>query len=678
MTLHLSDDIQSVKGVGPTKAKLLAKLGIKSVKDALFLFPRDYMDMAPLKFNQAPRDKIGAFPCIVIGQPVNKRAKSGMVLTKLPVTDGNTTCTVVFFNQPYLVKIFKRGDRLLLVGKLEKNYGELTISSPEWKKILNDKPIELDRFCPIYPLTKGLSQNNLRSIIKEILKERQILPEILPKDLVKEYKLFSRDEAIRNIHFPKNQYMLMKARERLAFDELLNFQLAMGLARKHITGEKRQNKYHNVDLSPFMQKLPFSLTRGQQKVIKDIIRDLTSERNMNRLIQGDVGSGKTVVACAALYLAVSNGLQGVFMAPTEILAQQHLKTLKQFLSVHGIVVEILKGGMTDRQRKKVLEDLKNGRINVLVGTHALIQEDVEFFKLGMIITDEQHRFGVKQREKLIKKGQYPDILVMSATPIPRTLAMVLYSDLDISVIDTMPKDRKPIDTFVVGSEMRKRVYDFMEQEIKKGHLAYVVCPAVEENELNVTSVEKHVEELKKAYPHLKICALHGKMKNEEKDLIIKNFKDRKIQVLVATTVVEVGVDVPYATLMLVENAERFGLAQLHQLRGRVGRSNLKSYCILISDSKDEIAKARLKYMMQCHDGFELAQKDLELRGPGEFLGTRQHGFYNFKIANIASDMKLLETTKKVASRIVEEDLLNLPEYESLNKELQHKLQAFFL
>jgi len=334
--------------------------------------------------------------------------------------------------------------------------------------------------------------------------------------------------------------------------------------------------------------------------------------------------------------------------------------------------------MTDRQRKKVLEDLKNGRINVLVRTHALIQEDVEFFKLGMIITDEQHRFGVKQREKLIKKGQYPDILVMSATPIPRTLAMVLYSDLDISVIDTMPKDRKPIDTFVVGSEMRKRVYDFMEQEIKKGHLAYVVCPAVEENELNVTSVEKHVEELKKAYPHLKICALHGKMKNEEKDLIIKNFKDRKIQVLVATTVVEVGVDVPYATLMLVENAERFGLAQLHQLRGRVGRSNLKSYCILISDSKDEIAKARLKYMMQCHDGFELAQKDLELRGPGEFLGTRQHGFYNFKIANIASDMKLLETTKKVASRIVEEDLLNLPEYESLNKELQHKLQAFFL
>lgn len=676
--MNLSADIQSVKGVGPARAKLLAKLGISLVKDALFLFPRDYIDMAPLKFSQGVSDKVGAFPCIVTGRAVNKRAKSGMVITKLPVTDGNTTCSVVFFNQPYIEHNFKRGDRLLLIGKVDKNYGEFVISSPMWKRLDDKTKLELERFYPIYPLTKGLSQNVLRTLIKEILKEKPMIPEILPENLLQVYKLLHRDEAIRNIHFPQSQEILLKARERLAFDELLIFQLAMALARRQVLGEKRQNHYRHTDLSQFVNKLPFSLTPGQEKVIDDIVKDLTSEKNMNRLIQGDVGSGKTVVACAALYLAVSNGLQGVFMAPTEVLAQQHLKTLNQFLSAHGIVVEILKGGMSEKDRSNVLKNLKEGRIDVLVGTHALIQEDVEFNKLGMVITDEQHRFGVKQREKLVKKGQHPDVVVMSATPIPRTLAMVLYSDLDISVIDTMPKDRKPIDTYVVGYDMRKRVYDFMEREIQQGHLAYVVCPAVEENELNVVSVEKHVETLKKAYPHLTICALHGKMKSKEKDSIIRDFKDKKIQVLVATTVVEVGVDVPDATLILVENAERFGLAQLHQLRGRVGRSKFKSYCILISDSKDEIARARLKYMMQCHDGFKLAQKDLELRGPGEFIGTRQHGFINFKMANIASDIKLLEITKNLAWQIVEKGLLNLPEYENLNKELQNQLNSFSL
>lgn len=391
--------------------------------------------------------------------------------------------------------------------------------------------------------------------------------------------------------------------------------------------------YRILDLKPFLSKLPFVPTSGQVNVIKDIIKDLNSEYIMNRLVQGDVGSGKTLVACAALYLAAKNGFQGVMMAPTEILAEQHHRTLQQFLDAHDINVGILKGGMSKKERDACLTRLKKGDIDVLVGTHAVIQEDVEFKRLGMVITDEQHRFGVKQRENLVKKGQYPDVLVMSATPIPRTVAMVLYSDLDLSIIDTLPAGRQKVETYVVQDHMRKRVYDFMASEVKKGHLAYVVCPAVEENELDVVNVEEHREYLQKEYPFLKVEMLHGRMKQDEKDMILKKFLSKEIQVLVATTVVEVGVDVPYATLMIVENAERFGLAQLHQLRGRVGRSSLKSFCILISGFAQGNARERLNFLMNCHDGFEISQKDLELRGPGEFLGEKQHGFIEFKYAS---------------------------------------------
>ena len=368
---------------------------------------------------------------------------------------------------------------------------------------------------------------------------------------------------------------------------------------------------------------------------------------MNRLVQGDVGSGKTLVACAALYLAAKNGLQGVMMAPTEILAEQHFQTLQRFLKPHDINIDILKGGLNKKDRENRLNKLKKGEIDVLVGTHAIIQEDVEFKRLGMVITDEQHRFGVKQRQDLVKKGQYPDVLVMSATPIPRTLAMVLYNDLDISIIDTLPSGRQKVETYVVQEYMRKRVYDFMASEVNKGHLAYVVCPAVEENELEITNVQQHKEYLQQKYPHLKIEMLHGKLKQEEKDRILNEFLAKNIQVLVATTVVEVGVDVPYATLMIVENAERFGLAQLHQLRGRVGRSSLKSYCILISGSNQGTARERLNYLMNCHDGFKIAQKDLELRGPGEFLGVKQHGFLNLSLQVLLKTWTLLKLLKNL-------------------------------
>lgn len=670
--MNLLSEIKTIKGVGPARAAMLEKLGIKTIEDALFFFPRDYLDLTPLNFSQGSEEKAGTFPCIVTDSAVEKKAKSGIRITLVPVFDGKNKGHAVFFNQPYIKNSFRRGDRIILTGKVRKNYGEYEIINPEWRRF-DELPIEFDRICPVYSLTKGLSQKVLRKIMKNILRECSEIPEILPDEIIERFELISRKEALKNIHFPRSFKMLEKSRDRFIFEEILLFQLAMVQTRRELAGDRRINIYVDLDINPILSTLPFTLTSGQRKVIEEIISDLKSGQNMNRLIQGDVGSGKTVVACIALYLAVKNGLQGAFMVPTEILAEQHFMTLKKLLSPHGIKVDILKGGMTGDERTGILKDLKTGRTGVVVGTHAIIERDVEFFRLGMVITDEQHRFGVKQRRELVKKGHHPDILVMSATPIPRTLALVLYSDLDISIIDTIPSGRQKVDTYVVGNDMRKRVYDFMIREIEKNHQAYVVCPAVEENELNVSNVEDLCIKLKKEYPTLKIQILHGKMKNEEKDRIIKDFLSKKIQVLISTTVVEVGVDVPDATLMIIENAERFGMAQLHQLRGRVGRSNLKSYCILISDSKEETARARLNYLMKCHDGFEISRKDLELRGPGEFFGIKQHGFFELKLANHIMDFKLLESIKMLAVDIVEKEKLSSPEYKQLAELLKEKI-----
>lgn len=671
--MNMSSDITAIKGIGPAKAKLLTKLGIYSVKDVLLYIPRDYQDLSPLTFKQGREDQTGAFPCLVTGMAVSKRVRSGIYITKLPITDGQNKGYAVFFNQPYIQKSFYPNQRLLLIGKIKKNFGSYEISSPEWIKFKKGAPIELERICPIYPLSKGISQKFIRNTVKNALKISSGPEETLPYGILEQYNLLSLEEAVKNIHFPQSFRLLERARQRFIFEELLLFQLGTGLSRHYLKSEKRKNKYEMLDLKPFLSSLPFSPTSGQEKVLKDIIKDLQSEHIMNRLVQGDVGSGKTLVACAALYLAVKNGFQGVMMAPTEILADQHYHTLKGFLNPYNMNVDILKGGLPEKDRKNLLSKLKDGAIDVLVGTHAIIEEDVRFWRLGMVITDEQHRFGVKQRENLVSKGQYPDVLVMSATPIPRTVAMVLYSDMDISIIDTLPAGRQKVETYVVQDFMRKRVYDFMATEVKKGHLAYVVCPAVEENELDITNVEQHKALLKQQYPDLKIEMLHGKMKQEEKDKVLKQFLSQKIQVLVATTVVEVGVDIPSATLMIIENAERFGLAQLHQLRGRVGRSSLKSFCILISGSNQGTARERLNYLMNCHDGFKISQKDLELRGPGEFMGVKQHGFNEFKFASFVENTEILETTQKLAAQILDKKYLALPEYRNLKKLLDTKI-----
>jgi len=671
--LDLSADITNIKGIGPAKAKLLSRVGIYTIKDALFYFPRDYQDLFPLTLKQGKEDQTGAFPCVVIGTAENKKFANGLYITKVPIFDGQNKGYAVFFNQPYLQKSFYPRQRLLLIGKVKRNFGNFEVQCSEWIKMDKNKPIQLERIRPIYSLSKGVSQSLIRNTVRSALEFVSELKETLPDSILKKYGLLSIYDAIKNIHFPKSFELLEKARYRFIFEELLLFQLSAGLFRTFIKNQNRQNEYNILDIEPFLSHLPFSPTSGQINVINDIIKDLQSDYIMNRLVQGDVGSGKTLVACAALYLAAKNGFQGAMMAPTEILAEQHYRTLQEFLKTHGINVALLRGGMSKKEREACLLKLRNGEIDILVGTHAVIQKDVEFKRLGMVVTDEQHRFGVKQRESLVKKGQFPDVLVMSATPIPRTVAMVLYCDLDISIIDTLPAGRQKVETYVVQEHMRKRVYDFMVSEVKKGHLAYVVCPAVEENELDVISVEHHKEYLQREYPFLKIAMLHGKMKQDEKDQILQDFLSKKVQVLVATTVVEVGVDVPFATIMIVENAERFGLAQLHQLRGRVGRGSLKSYCILISGSNQGNARERLNFLMRCHDGFEISQKDLELRGPGEFLGEKQHGFIEFKFASFTKDVEILKITQQLADEILSKKLLMLPEYKNLKNLIELKI-----
>ncbi|MCG0274661.1 MAG: ATP-dependent DNA helicase RecG [Thermosediminibacteraceae bacterium] len=670
----MQKEVQYIKGVGPSRAKLLRTLGINTVMDLLYFLPRRYLDLTPLNFEQGSTDSVGAFPCVVTDYGYEVLTRSKIKIVKIPVTDGKRKGFAVFFNQPYMKNAFKPGDRLILIGKIKKSYGEYEILNPEWQKFDEINLSDYTKICPIYPLTRGLSQKILRKIIKNAFEEVLEVDEVLPPSLLNDYKLMPKLYALKNIHFPESWEKLKKAQERLAFEELLLFQLAMMVTKRHIMGEKRKNIYRDFDLKPFLKNLPFSLTEGQKKVVREIISDLKSERIMNRLIQGDVGSGKTVVASIALYLAAKNGYQGAFMVPTEILSIQHGATLKKYLEPLGIKVEVLKGDMPKTQKEEVLKGLEKGSIDVVVGTHAIIQDNIKFYRLGMVITDEQHRFGVRQREALVRKGYYPDVIVMSATPIPRTLALTIYSDLDISVIDTMPEGRQKVDTYVVDESMRERVYKFMEAEVKKGHQAYVVCPAVEESDTGLASVDEIGRELAENFPHLRIGILHGKMKAEEKDNIMKDFCAKKIDVLVATTVVEVGVDVPSATLMVVENAERFGLAQLHQLRGRVGRSNLKSYCIFITRSKDKNVRARLNFMMKTHNGFEIAQKDLELRGPGEFLGVRQHGIPEFKFVNLIKDLKVLETTKALATEIIKNDLLSNPEYMGVKKAVEEKLK----
>ena len=677
--VDLNKDIQFIKGVGPNRASLLHKLGIFTLEDLICYFPRTYEDRSkPKTIETLANGEEALIEAIVTSNLQERRVSKKLTIYKALVQDETGTCQVVWYNQSYLKDKIKKGKSYKFYGKVSIKYGSIEMASPVAEE--SGKSKNTGKIIPIYPLTYQLSQNVLRTIMENSIKEVEgKLEESLPEYLRKTYKLLDYNTAIKNIHFPSNFEEYNQARRTLAFQELLEMQLALLTLKKSYSVEEEGIAFpKEVKMSDVINKLPFKLTKAQLKVLEEIDIDMEKQRPMNRLLQGDVGSGKTIVSIIATYKAVKSGYQVAIMAPTAILASQHLESFRQILEPFNIRCELLVSSVTKKKKEEILEKLKQGEIDVLIGTHALLEEDVVFKNLGFVVTDEQHRFGVKQRATIASKGNNPDTLVMTATPIPRTLALILYADLDISIIDELPPNRKKIDTFAVTKGMEERVNNFIKKQIAEGRQAYIVCPLVEENEeINAKSVlelaEKYKEEVFKEY---RVEYLHGKMRPKEKDAIMEEFKEGKIDILISTTVIEVGVNVPNASIMVVENAERFGLAQLHQLRGRVGRGEYQSYCILKYQGNTDVIKQRMKVMQDTNDGFIISEKDLELRGSGEFFGTKQHGLPEFKIANIFEDMAMLKSVQAIAMEILQEDpKLELEKNRVLKKMLDKKFSG---
>ena len=655
--IDLEKDVKYIKGVGPNRVKLLNKLGIFTLKDLITYYPRTYEDRSkPKNIAECIDGEEVLIEAYASGRVSDVRLR-GKSMQKLVIRDETGVATAVWFNQSYLKNKFEQGKKYTFYGKVNNTFGRITINSPVFDE--EGKSSNTGKIIPIYPLTFSLSQNTIRRIMENAIKEVEgNLEETLPDYILKEHKLEGINEATKSIHFPQEFKDFNIARNRLAFEELLTMQLALlELKNSYINEEKGIQFSKDVHMSDIINKLPFRLTNAQRRVLEEIDNNMESEKPMNRLLQGDVGSGKTVIAMCAAYKAVKCGYQAAIMAPTAILATQHLENFKKILDELDIKCELLISAMTKKKKTELLERLKNGEIDILIGTHALLQENVEFKNLGLVVTDEQHRFGVKQRTTIVEKGQNPDVLVMTATPIPRTLALILYGDLDISIIDELPPNRKKIDTFAVTKGMEDRINNFIKVQLKEGRQAYIVCPLVEENEeLDLKSVEKLYEKCKtENFPEYRVEYIHGKMKAKDKDDIMMKFKNKEIDILISTTVIEVGVDVPNANIMVIEDAQRFGLAQLHQLRGRVGRGEYKSYCILKYEGKGETVRKRMKVMCDTNDGFIISEKDLELRGSGDFFGTMQHGLPEFKIANLFEDMNILKVAQEAAIKIIDKD-----------------------
>lgn len=676
--LDLYKDVQYVKGIGPKKADKLNKLGIFTLKDLLYYFPRQFEDRNNLKKIAQLEDGEKVTIKAVISSINTFSPKEGMTLTKIDVKDETGSAKLVFFNKSYIKNTFRPGDSILVFGKVKKKFNNLELTSCELEYLTNS-PKNTCRFMPVYQLTYGVTNKEIMSIIRTVLEDKElIIQEYMPQRIIEKYRLCSIDFAVRNIHSPSSKESLKIALYRIVFEELLILQLGLFVFKSGRNKEDGIKFETSKDLKKIISALPFKLTKAQNRALDEIIQDMNLEKIMNRLVQGDVGSGKTVVALLALANCVLNGYQGALMAPTEILAGQHYISLTESLKDFGINVGLLIGSLTKKQKDTVLEQIKNNEIDILIGTHALIEDKVEFNNIGLVITDEQHRFGVMQRSKLSLKGANPDILVMTATPIPRTLALILYGDLDISIIDELPPGRQPIETIAIEKSKRDRAYNnLVRREVESGRQVYIVCPLVEEREaIEAKSAVELVEELRAEYFHdLRLGLLHGKMKSSEKDEVMRLFKNKEIDILVSTTVIEVGVNVPNATLMIIENAERFGLAQLHQLRGRVGRGSHKSYCVLIYDSKTDVCRQRMAIMEETNDGFKISEKDLEIRGPGEFFGTRQHGLPELKVANLFKHIKILKLAQQEARYILGEDNnLQLKENMALKKEIIDKFK----
>ncbi len=605
------------------------------------------------------------------------KIRKNLTLCKLYVRDESGGCEIVWYNQGYLKNNFKPNERYKFYGKVKAGYGKYEMQSPVFEPENSNK--NTGKIIPIYPLTYSLTQNTLRKIMENALNEvNGKLEETLPNYIINKYHFYDINTAIKQIHFPDNFEKFKLARNRLVFEELLSMQLALlSLKNKYEVKKKGISFSKDAKMSDVINNLPFKLTKAQLRVLEEIDNDMESDKPMNRLLQGDVGSGKTVIALTAAYKAVKSGYQATIMAPTAILATQHLESFNEILKDTGIRCELLISGITKKKKEDILQRLANGEIDILIGTHAILEENVVFKNLGLVVTDEQHRFGVRQRSIIAQKGENPDVLVMTATPIPRTLALILYGDLDISIIDELPPNRKKIETYAVKKGMEVRVNNFIAKNIQEGRQCYIVCPLVEENEeINAVSVMELVEHYQKnVFPNFRVTYLHGKMRPKEKDAIMEEFKNGNIDILISTTVIEVGVNVPNANIMLIENAERFGLAQLHQLRGRVGRGEFQSYCILKYEGNSKIIQERMKVISSTNDGFVISEKDLELRGSGEFFGTRQHGIPEFKIANLFEDIETLKMVQAIAMEIINKDpLLEKEENKVLQKMIDEKFK----
>lgn len=672
-------NITSLPGLSTKRLHALAAEGIRTETDLLNFFPRRYLDRSNVQkigFLQGAGEEV-----TVIGQVVKVEEVGFQKSRRLEVTIRDETGMlkgVWFRGATYFKRIFKVGELVAFFGQAKRYGKSVTMAHPEVDKISDEADLEsFSRIVPIYPGSKEFSKTRLTSKLigrwVEILLKNKEIEEFLPQWLIDDMNFPLRDEAYRMIHFPDNHTQRKRALERFKFEELFLFELSMEKIHHTVKERKRGHmftKAGNYTLRYFNELLPFELTEGQISALSDIKKDVRSGRQMNRLIQGDVGAGKTIVAIGALLMALDNGFQAAFLAPTEILAEQHYRTLTEHLHKLDINIRLLVGGQNQKLRMDVLTDLEGGGCQIVVGTHAIIQEDVRFFNLGLAVIDEQHRFGVKQRAELLNKGSHPHILVMSATPIPRSLAMTVYADLDISIIKGLPAGRKPIKTAIRGNKKREDVYQFLESEITDGGQAYVIYPLVEESEaLDLKDATAGYEKLKKRFPDFRIGLLHGRLKSEEKEKVMKAFIRNEIQILVSTTVIEVGVDVPNASVMIIEHAERFGLSQLHQLRGRIGRGERQSYCILMPDVKVSKAGAyRLKTMEETNDGFKIAEADLKLRGPGDFLGTKQSGLPDFKVADIVEDQFILAQAKEKARDLITKDAkLSLPEHRALKE-----------
>lgn len=644
----LDSKIQYLKGVGEARAKALAKQGIYSVYDLLRNYPRTYEDwnfVTPIRDAQINENV--CFKAIVAEVPTVSKINGGRILVKTAIADGTDYIHIVFFNNKYVKDQLKENEEYLFFGKVTLNkYGAKTMLSPRFEKA-GDK----QRIRPIYRATSSLSSKNIERIVENALSQLGEIPEIIPRYLIKKYRLMPFSQALRAIHFPQSEGELTLAKRRLIFEELLLLQMGLLWQKTSTTGKVAPRMVADFS-KEFWGSLPFEPTGAQKRAVNEALADMATSKPMNRLLQGDVGSGKTAVAAALMYNAVKNGYQAALMAPTEVLANQHYKTLKAFFG-EEIEITLLTGSQTAKAKKEIREKLKYGTVHIVVGTHAIIQNDVEFFKLGLVITDEQHRFGVKQRASLKDKGTNPHTLVMSATPIPRTLAMMIYGDLDISVLDELPKGRQPIKTYCVPTSYHERIYKFLKKNIAQGRQGYIVCPLVEESESDLIPATEYYEFLKST--HFTDCTLgllHGQMKAKDKDAVMSRFYSGEIDLLISTVVIEVGVDVPNATVMVIENAERFGLSQLHQLRGRIGRGSRESTCILLSDAQNEDATERFNIMCKTTDGFEIAKKDLEMRGPGDFFGSRQHGLPDMRVANLMTDTRILYEAQGSAKEII--------------------------